>query len=77
MHADQVGHWNLLSAADQEVVSGIRLALSAPSLQKKRNPRVAHLREIIDTLKIFQFHSQEDTEKRCFVTQTDSCEEWH
>jgi hypothetical protein len=35
---------------------------------------VADLGEIIDTLKIFQFHSQEDTRKRCFVTQTDSCQ---
>jgi hypothetical protein len=68
MHADQVRHWNLLSAADQEVLSGIRVALSAPSLQNKRNRRVADLREIIDTLKIFQFHSQEDTWKRCLVT---------
>jgi hypothetical protein len=68
MHAEQVRHWNLLSADDQEVLAGIRVALSAPTLHNKRNRRVIDLREVLDTLKIFQFHTQDDTWKRCLVT---------
>jgi hypothetical protein len=68
MHAQQVRHWNLLTESDQDVLAGIRTALSAPTLQNKRNRRIADLREILDTLKIFQFHMPEDTWKRCLVT---------
>jgi hypothetical protein len=67
-HAEQVRHWNLLNDADQEILAGIRAALSAPTLQNKRNRRVADLTEILDTLKIFQYHTPNDTWKRFLVT---------
>jgi hypothetical protein len=68
MHAQQVRYWNLLSEADQEILAEIRVALSAPTLQSKRNRRLSDLREIIDSLKIFQFSTPEDTWKRLLVT---------
>jgi hypothetical protein len=67
-HAEQVHHWNLLNDADQAILAGIRADLSAPTLQNKRNRRVADLTEIMDTQKIFQYHTPNDTWKRCLVT---------
>jgi hypothetical protein len=68
MNTDGVKFWDLLTEDDKHVLTGLRAALSAPSLKNKRNTRVADLAEILDTLKIFQFHSEEDVWKRCLVT---------
>jgi hypothetical protein len=68
MSTPPVKYWELLKESDQQILGSIRAALSAPTLKNKRNTRIADLKEIIETLKIFQYHCEEDTWKRLLVT---------
>jgi hypothetical protein len=68
MSTPPVKYWELLKESDQQILSSIRAALSAPTLKNKRNTRIADLQEIIETLKIYQYHCEEDTWKRLLVT---------